>query len=118
MIPALNQEVRYRILKYVADHPDVTQRELANELGVSLGKANYCLRALMEKGLLKVRTFSTSKRKSAYAYILTPKGIDEKINVTYAFLRRKISEYDLLSKEIEKLTDEVRDLAAERGRSV
>jgi len=115
---ALNQEVRYRILKYVADHPDVTQRELANELGVSLGKANYCLRALMEKGLLKVRTFRTSKRKSAYAYILTPMGIEEKINVTYEFLRRKISEYDLLSKEIEKLTDEVRVLAAEAGRSV
>jgi len=117
MSHAVSQEVRYRLLKYLADHPDVTQRELARNLGISLGKANYCLRALMEKGLLKVRNFSNSKRKEAYVYVLTPQGIEEKINVTYAFLRRKISEYDLLSKEIEKLTDEVRSLVDGTGSS-
>jgi EPS-associated MarR family transcriptional regulator len=115
MSHALSQEVSYRLLKYLADHPDVTQRQLASEVGISLGKANYCLRALMEKGLLKVRNFGNSRRKTAYVYVLTPKGIEEKVNITYAFLRRKISEYDLLSKEIEKLTDEVRALSSETG---
>jgi EPS-associated MarR family transcriptional regulator len=116
MSAALSQEIRYLLLRYLADNPDATQRKLSNELGISLGKANYCLRALMEKGLLKVRNFRNSKRKTTYVYVLTPKGIEEKMNVTYAFLRRKISEYDLLAKEIERLTDEVRELSAETGR--
>ena len=111
MAPTVSYEIRYRLLKYVAEHPDATQRELASELGVSLGKANYCLRALMEKGLVKVRNFRNSGRKRTYAYILTPRGIEEKIDVTHDFLRRKIAEFDLLSKEIEELTGEVRELA-------
>jgi EPS-associated MarR family transcriptional regulator len=67
------QEIRYRPLKYVAEHPQATQRELANQLGISLGKANYCLRALIEKGLVKVRNFRNSRSKTAYAYILIPR---------------------------------------------
>ncbi len=110
MSSAPNQEIRYRLLKYLAEHPEATQRELAQELGVSLGKANYCLKALMAKGWVKVRNFRNSKKKAAYLYILTPKGIEEKVNVTSAFLRRKVAEYDLLSKEIERLTAEVREL--------
>ena len=111
MAHTVSYEIRYRLLKFVAEHPDATQRDLAIELGISLGKANYCLQALVKKGLVKVRNFRSSGRKRAYVYILTPRGIDEKINVTHGFLRRKIVEYDLLSKEIEELSCEVRDLA-------
>lgn len=110
------QEIRYRLLKYVAEHPQATQRELASQLGISLGKTNYCLRALIERGLVKVRNFRNSRSKTAYAYILTPRGLEEKINVTYDFLRRKVAEYDLLSKEIEELSGEVRELSADSRR--
>ena len=108
----LSQEIRYRLLKYLADHPDASQRELARELGVSVGKVNYCLRALIEKGLVKVRNFRKNENKSAYVYLLTPRGVEEKVNVTLDFLKWKREEYDLLSKEIERLTDEVRELTA------
>jgi len=104
------QEVRYRLLNYLADHPEATQRELARELGISVGKANYCLKALMAKGLLKVRNFRNSNQKSAYLYVLTRKGLEEKINITFAFLNRKREEFDLLAKEIDRLTEEVRRL--------
>ncbi len=100
-------EIRYRLLSYLHEHPAATQRELAAELGVSLGKANYCLKALVAKGLVKARNFRNSNHKSAYLYALTPRGLEEKINVTLAFLRRKRTEYDLLAKEIERLTEEV-----------
>jgi EPS-associated MarR family transcriptional regulator len=118
MSHTLSPEARYRLLKYLTEHPDATQRELARELGISLGKANYCLKALMEKGWVKVRNFTNSKKKSAYVYILTPKGLEEKVNVTYDFLRRKVAEYDLLSQEIERLTDEVRQLNEASERTV
>jgi EPS-associated MarR family transcriptional regulator len=101
------------LLKYLADHPAATQRELACDLGISLGKANYCIRALIEKGLLKVRNFRNSHHKTAYAYYLTPRGLEEKIDVTYEFLRRKVAEYDVLSREIEELNAEVRKLSAD-----
>jgi EPS-associated MarR family transcriptional regulator len=103
----LTDESRYRLLKFLDDHPGATQRELAAALGVSLGKANYCLKALIVKGLVKARNFRNSNKKAAYLYVLTPRGIDEKINVTVAFLRRKRDEYDLLAQEIERLTEEV-----------
>lgn len=115
---SISDEVRYRTLKYLAENPEASQRDLARDLGISLGKANYCLKALMQKGWLKVRSFTNSKHKSAYAYILTPKGIEEKINVTRAFLRRKVAEYDLLVKEIEALSAEVGEIghtSEERG---
>jgi len=108
----LSQDNRYRLLKYLAEHPEATQRELARELGMSLGKANYCLKALMAKGWVKVRNFRNSNKKAAYLYILTPKGIEEKVNVTSAFLRRKLAEYDLLSQEIDRLTEEVKELGS------
>ena len=109
-----SNEARYRILKYLAEHPNATQRQLASELGISVGKVNYCVRALMEKGWLKVQNFTNSSHKSAYSYVLTPKGIEEKMSVTYAFLRRKVSEFDLIRKEIEELTAEVGAFEAER----
>jgi EPS-associated MarR family transcriptional regulator len=109
MTHAISDELRYRLLTYLNEHPEASQREVAQHLGVSVGKVNYCLRALIEIGLLKVRNFRKSKRKQAYAYVLTPIGIEEKVNVTMRFLRRKIEEYDALSQEIERLT---RELAA------
>ena len=109
-MPGPNEEIRYRLLKYLAEHPEATQRELARELGMSLGKINYCLKAVMRKGWVKARNFRNSKKKAAYLYILTPKVIEEKVNVTTDFLRRKVLEYDVLSKEIERLTAEVKEL--------
>ena len=103
----LDDETRYRLLSYLSAHPEASQRELAQGLGVSVGKINYCLHALLGKGLVKIRNFKNSRNKSAYAYILTPSGIEEKASVTYRFLRRKMAEYDALSKEIERLSQEV-----------
>ena len=107
MAHAISEEVRYRLLRYLEAHPEASQRDLARQLGISIGKLNYCLHALIEKGWLKVRNFRNSKNKLTYAYHLTPKGIEEKANVTYAFFRRKIEEYDALSAEIERLTREI-----------
>lgn len=103
----LTEEVRYKLLKYLAEHPHATQRELASELGMSLGKVNYCLRALVEKGWMKFRNFKNSDSKSAYAYVLTRRGLEEKVNVTAAFLRLKVAEYDRVSKQIQALREEV-----------
>src|SRR6266566_3749408 len=107
MIPVISDEIRYRILSYLNEHPEASQRDVAKALGVSVGKVNYCLRALIEKGLLKMRNFRNSKNKRAYTYILTPKGIEEKVNVTLRFLRRKMEEYNALSTEIERLNREL-----------
>ena len=113
MAPVLTHEVRYRLLEYLDRHPDTTQRELATQLGVSVGKINYCLSAVIAKGWVKMRNFRTSKQKSAYLYVLTPKGVEEKVKTTKSFLRRKVAEYDLLKKEIEKLVAEVEKLGIE-----
>lgn len=110
-------EIRYRLLKYLEEHPTATQREVASVLGVSIGKANYCLKALVERGWVKVRNFRNSNHKTAYLYVLTPRGIEEKISVTCAFLRRKRDEYDRLADEIARLADEVRRLETAPDRS-
>ena len=110
-------EIRYRLLTYLEEHPTSTQRQVARALGVSIGKANYCLKALVEKGWIKVRNFRNSNNKSAYLYVLTPRGIEEKVEVTCAFLRRKRDEYDRLAEEIENLADEVRRLQSAPNRS-
>lgn len=106
-IPAVSDETRYRLLRYLEAHPDASQRDLAKLLGVSVGKINYCLRALIAKGWVKMRNFRGAARKSAYAYVLTPKGLEEKLQVTYAFLLRKRAEYDALSAEIQQLAGEI-----------
>ena len=103
----ITDEVRYKLLKYLGEHPHASQRELAKELGVSLGKVNYCLHAFIDKGLLKARNFKNSTNKVAYAYVLTPRGIEEKISVTRAFLSCKIAEYDSLQEEIAALRAEM-----------
>jgi EPS-associated MarR family transcriptional regulator len=94
-------------MKLIRDNPDLSQRDLAAATGVSLGKINYCLRALMDKGWVKVTNFKNSKNKSAYFYQLTPRGIEEKARVTARFLKRKIAEYEILNREIQELTREV-----------
>ena len=101
------QETHLKVLRYIEANPEVTQRELALQLGISLGKANYCLKALIDKGLIKARNFRNSNHKRAYLYNLTPSGIDAKARISVAFLRRKMQEYELLRAEIEQLQNEV-----------
>lgn len=103
----LPDETRYRLLSYLSTHPEASQRDIADALGVSVGKVNYCVKALIGKGLIKVRNFKNSRNKKAYAYYLTPQGLEERVKVTYSFLRRKVAEYDLLKEEIERLTLEL-----------
>ena len=99
----LQKDIHYRVLAMVEANPAITQRELAAALGVSLGRINYGLRALIDKGLIKVSNFKKSETKLAYAYLLTPSGATEKSALTKAFLARKMQEFDALKKEIEAL---------------
>jgi len=103
----LYDEIHYRIFKLIEAQPDTSQRQLAQALGVSLGKVNYCLRALIEKGQIKASNFQRNPNKKTYIYLLTPKGIEEKAQLTGRFLKRKMSEYELLRQEIEQLKREV-----------
>jgi EPS-associated MarR family transcriptional regulator len=103
----LTDEYRYKILKMVASNPAISQRELAQQLGISLGKANFCLKALIEKGLLKATNFRNSNNKMAYMYLLTPNGIEEKASITVRFLKHKMQEYEDLRNEIQMLRQEV-----------
>lgn len=103
----LDDSTRYRLLKLLQAKPEMSQRQLAAELQVSVGKVNFCLRALLDRGLLKVRNFRDSQNKLAYAYYLTPKGAKAKVRATSGFLRRKLAEYAELQREIEELRREV-----------
>jgi EPS-associated MarR family transcriptional regulator len=102
----LTDEYRYKILKELQQDPDLSQRELAKRLGISLGKANFCLKALIEKGLIKADNFKNNANKAAYLYLLTPRGIEEKVLLTQRFLQRKLIQYEALEKEIELLRKE------------
>jgi len=97
------EDTYFRVLRALNENPDLTQRELAQKLGVSVGSLNYCLKALIEKGWVKMQNFSQSKNKFGYVYILTPRGIAEKAALTGNFLKRKLIEYDALKVEIESL---------------
>ena len=101
--PMLTDEYRYKILKQLEANPEISQRELAKELGISLGRANYCIQALIEKGFIKAKNFRNSQNKKAYIYYLTPKGIEAKASVTLQFLKNKMAEYQALKAEIEHL---------------
>lgn len=94
-------------MKRLEENPDITQRELAKELGISLGGVNYCIKALMEKGLVKMQNFNHSKNKFGYVYLLTPAGIAEKTSLTARFLKRKMQEYETIRVEIEALKKEM-----------
>tara|TARA_B100001079_G_C16116198_1_gene385019 strand:- start:4 stop:303 length:300 start_codon:yes stop_codon:yes gene_type:complete len=90
------------LLRKIKNKPEASQRELADELGFSLGKLNYCLNALKSKGLIKIKNFKKNPNKFNYIYILTPKGINEKTKLTINFMKRKMKEYDELKKELKK----------------
>ena len=111
----LTDEYRYKILKLVEANPAISQRELARELDISLGKVNFCLKALIEKGLLKVTNFRNNKNKLAYMYLLTPSGIEEKASITMRFLKHKIQEREVLLQQIEELRREAAQLAGDVG---
>jgi EPS-associated MarR family transcriptional regulator len=102
----LTDEYRSKILRILEEEPEISQRQLARELGISLGKANYCLQGLMEKGLVKANNFKNSNNKKAYMYLLTRRGIAEKARVTARFLDRKVAEFEALQREIEILQRE------------
>lgn len=104
----LSDEVHYKILKILESAPDISQRDLARQLGVSVGKANYCLRALMARGLIKANNFKNSRNKKAYLYLLTPVGLVTKAQVAARFLQHKVAEYEALRHEIESLRQELR----------
>jgi len=93
----------YGLLKTLEDNPSLSQRDLAKRLGISLGKVNFCLNALVEKGCLKVNNFRNSDNKLAYAYLLTPHGVEEKARMTVRFLKYKMQEYEQLRAEINEL---------------
>ena len=101
------EETHLKLLKLLEENPDLSQRVLASQLGVSLGKANYCLKALLDKGWIKVNNFKNNPKKLSYAYLLTPKGIEAKATLTVQFLARKMREYESLKREIDQLTGEV-----------
>ena len=101
--PHLHDETHLKVLRLLQAQPQISQRQLAAALGVSLGKTNYCLKALLSKGLLKMQNFQNSQHKLAYAYLLTPAGIAEKTAITARFLQRKMDEYTALQAEIKAL---------------
>jgi EPS-associated MarR family transcriptional regulator len=106
----LTDEYRYRILKLLDSDPEMSQRQLARELDISLGRVNYCLQALIEKGFVKVGNFRNSNDKRAYLYMLTPSGIKAKAKITLKFLKVKIAEYETLRKEVSDLRREAASL--------
>ncbi|MBW6507611.1 MAG: MarR family EPS-associated transcriptional regulator [Rhodobacteraceae bacterium] len=104
--PEFHEDLRFRVLRLLQDNPEMSQREISAALGVSFGGVNYCLHALAEKGMIKVRNFRASDNKRRYAYVLTPQGIAEKAALTGRFLRRKMAEYEALKAEIEAVRAE------------
>ena len=105
------EERQLKALRLLEQNPDMTQRELAEALGVSVGAANYCLKALVEKGWVKLENFQKNPNKLGYLYLLTPMGISARAQLTAKFLRRKMAEYEALRAEIDQLQAEVDGLA-------
>jgi len=101
-----DDDTNYGLLKTLENNPSLSQRDLAKRLGISLGKVNFCLNALIEKGCLKVNNFRNSDNKLAYAYFLTPRGVEEKARITVRFLKYKMQEYEQLRVEIKELKRE------------
>ena len=101
------EEVALRLMRLLQTSPDLSQRELAEQMGISLGGLNYCLKALIDKGFVKMANFQNSQNKFKYVYLLTPQGIAEKVALTSRFLKRKMEEYEALKMEIETLKCEI-----------
>ena len=98
-----NQQSKYQLLKSLEQDANLTQRQLSEELGISLGKVNYCLKSLIQRGFVKINNFKNSNHKLQYSYLLTPKGIEEKTKLTIEFLKVKTEEYEALKEEVEKI---------------
>jgi EPS-associated MarR family transcriptional regulator len=106
LITMLTDEMRYKLMRLLEANPGTSQRELARELGISLGKTNYCLQALVRKGLVKATNFKNSHNKAAYMYLLTPRGVESKAALTMKYLQIKMREYEALRVEIEEVRRE------------
>lgn len=105
----LQEDTHFRVLRLLRENPEMSQRELAEAVGVSVGGIHYVLNALIGKGLVKLGNFTAAEDKRRYAYVLTPKGIAQKAALTRAFLARKMEEYVALKQEINQLVDEIED---------
>ena len=103
----LQEDTYFRVMRILQENPDLTQRELAEKLGISVGGLNYCLKALMDKGMVKMKNFANAKNKFGYVYVLTPTGMAEKAAITHRFLQRKMDEYEALKAEIEALKSDI-----------
>ena len=111
----MNQkDIRLDLLRKIELNPEYTQRELSKEMSVSLGKVNYCIKKLTEKGLIKITNFKQNPNKMGYVYLLTPKGIEEKTRLTFSFLKRKIKEFEILKDEISELKLESEKMNTEK----
>ena len=108
------RDILLDLLRELESNPECTQRELSQEMGVSLGKVNYCIRKLTEKGMVKITNFKQNPNKMGYAYLLTPRGMEEKSRLTFSFLKRKVIEYEILKKEIDELQLESEEIANEK----
>ena len=104
----MTTHMHYKLMRLLEENPGISQRDAARELGVSLGKINYCLRGLMGRGWIKASNFKNSQNKAAYLYILTPSGIAEKANLAVTYLKEKVDEYEALRVEIERMRRETR----------
>ena len=104
------EKLHFDLLRKLEANPNYTQRELAKEMGISLGQVNYCIKKLIDKGLVKFENFKKSPNKVSYIYLLTPKGIEEKGKMTFEFLKIKVKEYELLKKEINQLKQDTKKL--------
>lgn len=115
MNTSFDNEIRLNMLKLLQEEPELTQREMNQKMGVSLGKINFCISALTKKGMIKVERFKKSENKSAYIYRLTPKGLEELASLTVSFLKIRIAEYDQIKIEIKQLSDEINKINPELG---
>ena len=106
-----NKDIRLELLRKLEENPNYTQRDLSREMGVSLGKINYCIKKLIEKGFVKLANFNHNDSKVSYVYLLTPRGIEKKTKLTVEFLKTKIKEYELLQKEIDILQQDINQLS-------
>lgn len=107
-LKSINPDIHFKMLSTLEDDPTITQRELAKEIGISLGAVNFCLKALIEIGHIKINNFQKNSNKSSYLYLLTPKGISKKANLTTNFLKRKIKEYEELKNEIHRIQQKLK----------
>ena len=106
------KDIQLDLLRKLEANPECTQRELSKEMGVSLGKVNYCMKKLIEKGWVKLTNFSHNPNKVGYIYFLTPKGIEQKTRLTFSFLATKLKEYEILKEEITKLKQDAKKLSS------